>query len=136
MKREQPLSPQKAQFVDAYMAVGTVPDASDLVGIDRTTGWRWLQQPVVAEQIRLRLEGQAHRSRAALNARQDAAWSVVDVLLTSPDEKVRLRLVTWLIELKLRQVGPTPKSIAEVQIEALERQVQDELAQRTGTLIP
>ena len=85
---QKPLRPQQAQFIDAYLMLGSVPEASDFVGVDRTTGWRWSQQEVVAEEIRTRTEEQVHQGRAALNRRQEAAWAAIDDLLESADEKL------------------------------------------------
>jgi hypothetical protein len=117
------LRPLQLQFVEAYMALGSVPEAAALVGVDRTTGWRWSQTTAVAREISMRTEEQASRGRAAIHARQDAAWAKVDELLSRGDKPIQARMAMWLIELPLKHAADKGKSLADLQLDAFEREL-------------
>jgi hypothetical protein len=123
LQHDAGLRPLQLQFVEAYMALGSVPEAAALVGVDRTTGWRWSHMPAVAREISMRTEEQASRGRAAIHARQDAAWATVDDLLSRAAKPIQARVAMWLIELQLKQAANTGKSLADLQLDAFERQL-------------
>jgi hypothetical protein len=126
----RPLRPTQARFIDAYLTLGDVPAAARFVGIDRSTGWRWLQLPEIRDELAGRMREQTRRMQMALFEREAAAFAAVDTLLVSADEKMKLRAATWVLDhaLKLGADAKPAKSLAELQLEELEREAAAELA--------
>lgn len=79
-----------------------------------------------------RMREQTRRVQMALFEREAAAFAAVDTLLASADEKVRLRASTWLLNhaLKLGTDALPPKSLADLQLDELEREVAGDIAER------
>jgi hypothetical protein len=127
----RPLRPSQVSFVDAYVTLGDVPAAARFVGVDRSTGWRWLQLPQVRDELASRMQERRRLVEAALLDRQAAAFVAIDGLLASPDEKVRLRIATWIVDNALKRGADTvpAKTFVELQFEALERQAMNALGE-------
>lgn len=122
---ENGLKPKDAALLDAYLATGSLPDAADLVGIHRTTAWRRANVPAFQEELARRSEELRRRVDGALLARQEAALAAIDAVLASPDERIRFRAATWVLERVL--AGPAERaesgiSIADLELEAIERE--------------
>jgi hypothetical protein len=129
-KETRALRPTQARFIDAYLTLGDAPAAAKFVGVDRSTGWRWLQLPAVREELAGRMQERGRRVQQALFERERAAFVALDVLIASSDEKVRLRATTWVLDHALRlaaDVAP-PKSLADLQLDDLEREAAEEIA--------
>ena len=128
--RTRPLRPTQARFIDAYLTLGDVPAAARFVRIDRSTGWRWLQLPAVRDELAGRMREQTRRVQMALFEREAAAFAAVDTLLVSTDEKVKLRATTWVLDhaLKLGLEAVPPKSLAELQLDELEREAAADIS--------
>ena len=126
----RPLRPLQARFIDAYVTLGDVPAAARFIGVDRSTGWRWLQLPAVRHELAGRMRERGRRMQMALFERELAAFAALDLLLASTDERVRLRATTWVLDHALKLAADTapPKSLADLQLDELEQEAAEQIA--------
>src|SRR4051794_38653885 len=78
-KETRALQPKQARFIDAYLTLGDAPAAARFVGVDRSTGSRWLQLPAVRDELAGRMQERGCRVQDALFERELAAFAALDV---------------------------------------------------------
>src|SRR3954471_1589554 len=126
-KETRALRPRQARFIDAYLTLGDAPAAARFVGVDRSTGGRWLQLPAVRDELAGRMQERGRRVQDALFERELAAFAALDVLIASTAERLRPRAPTWLLAraLKLAADVVPPSSLADLQFDELEREAAE-----------
>jgi hypothetical protein len=125
------LGPRDARILDAFLVTGSIPKASKVVGVDRSTAWRVSKTPAFQDELHRRLDEQARVSRLRLLEHQDPAWTAIGELLASQDERIRARVAMWvadrgIAEAHLRDREPAP-TVLQLHLESMEQALLAEL---------
>jgi len=116
------LSKKQRLFIPIFLRCKNVKTAVELAGIDRSTWWRWNQEPA----FKAALEDERNRLIAdamdTLSLNLGGAHDRIVELMASRDDSCALRAAVALAEIRLKAV-----SMTEIQdrLAALEQSVQD-----------